>query len=109
MSKKLIKLKKIISNRLIRLKYIILYKRGKVDLNKCKAGDILIGSYGKKFKYIGRLNIPNGFHIPNRIDSVYNHQIQFLNSDLMVSRTQSGHVWANHNEMSHAEDIIRIL
>ena len=105
----------IIHLRFIRLKYIILYKRGKVDLRNCKSGDILISARGSRLQYLKRLDLPDGFDFNNNYSyrDPYPHQVEFINTGTTGrtgkgSRTDKGEVYKS-NKMVTDHDIIRIM
>ena len=72
----------------------------KVDLNRCKKGDILITRHGKKCTYNYKDDSINPFP----------HRIIYPNSKSHGSRTDDGYVWGNEIQRNERdEDIVQII
>jgi len=70
----------------------------KVNLNKCKKGDVLISVHGKAFIYDGKIV---GHNFPHQITDA-------LNTKLLHSRTDDGQVFRN-NKLPADHDIVKII
>lgn len=75
-------------------------ERGKVDLRKCKKGDLLIGIHGGRYEYI---------EPANEFD-YYDHYIQHIDKSYgPSSRTHDGYTFRNKRIPETDDDIIKII
>jgi len=75
-------------------------KRGNVDLNICKKGDILISAFGERFIY----------ERPTTDKEYLDHIIiSESNQEMKLSRTNDGYVFAKNRAPEIDHDIVEII
>lgn len=73
-----------------------------IDLNTCKAGDILISKHGAKLKYVCKLNPETDY---------YDHKVKYEDPKLGYgTRTNDGFVMRNESKrLPEDHDIVEII
>jgi hypothetical protein len=81
-------------------------ERGKVDLSRCVAGDILISALGAKLEYVSRTK--NGEYLEHKVRYLVDPDGKPYPKDSMGTRTNDGYVFRYNRIPETDHDIVKI-
>ena len=81
----------------------------KIDLSKCKKGDILISSQGTKLEYIAPTPWGNYSTLDHVVRYIEDKDGDSFNDDVYGTRTNDGFEYVNNRKPEIDEDIVEII